>query len=130
MSSRLVTLRRIQSTQAISFCQPLSFLFLLVPPPPRSTLFPYTTLFRSQRSTVAHHNAPGCGNLDRCRRFQRCQRSRDGLANRSEEHTSELQSPVHLVCRLLLEKKNHMYEIIQLNPDLSGNPNRIYPCQK
>src|SRR5690348_17417723 len=60
--------------------------------PPRSTLFPYTTLFRSY---------PFCGSLRRlglnnCRSSERI---------RSEEHTSELQSPVHLVCRLLLEKK-------------------------
>src|SRR6266581_1581819 len=60
--------------------------------PPRSTLFPYTTLFRSlQRGLVEHER-------DR-RAEQRPQ------LQRSEEHTSELQSPVHLVCRLLLEKK-------------------------
>src|SRR6266487_5100629 len=66
------------------------FFFLMIRRPPRSTLFPYTTLFRSA----------GCG-LRGCRR--RSPRRRPWL--RSEEHTSELQSPVHLVCRLLLEKK-------------------------
>src|SRR5258708_27113882 len=61
--------------------------------PPRSTLFPYTTLFRSP---VLEN--PG-GNSRRHRV------SESGLRGRSEEHTSELQSPDHLVCRLLLEKK-------------------------
>src|SRR5438876_7652859 len=63
--------------------------------PPRSTLFPYTTLFRSLRRPAA---APG-------RIEGRGQRP--VRADRSEEHTSELQSPVHLVCRLLLEKKKN-----------------------
>src|SRR6266487_6427275 len=64
------------------------FFFLMIRRPPRSTLFPYTTLFRSPPG-------PG-GAMD-----PRCAPPR----GRSEEHTSELQSPVHLVCRLLLEKK-------------------------
>src|SRR6476661_3688598 len=59
--------------------------------PPRSTLFPYTTLFRSR-------TALGCGGCGRLRRH--C-----GRRSRSEEHTSELQSHLNLVCRLLLEKK-------------------------
>src|SRR4051794_41651146 len=59
--------------------------------PPRSTLFPYTTLFRSPRG-----------------RWAPCPCARGGRPRRrSEEHTSELQSPVHLVCRLLLEKKKN-----------------------
>src|SRR5258708_14504690 len=73
--------------------------------PPRSTLFPYTTLFRSRRpeegskrAPVRHVHAP------RSRRWPAPARSRRPEA-RSEEHTSELQSPDHLVCRLLLEKK-------------------------
>src|SRR5256885_7202995 len=61
--------------------------------PPRSTLFPYTTLFRSR--------GPGHGVADAGCRRQRCLT----LSARSEEHTSELQSPCNLVCRLLLEKK-------------------------
>src|SRR4051794_41753060 len=82
--------------------------------PPRSTLFPYTTLFRSRR----RHPRWGTGLRDgdqlegqpvRAVGDRRLRRS-DGEAadrrhERSEEHTSELQSPVHLVCRLLLEKK-------------------------
>src|SRR5258708_29409757 len=64
--------------------------------PPRSTLFPYTTLFRS------HRNALG---LD-AKAYERPSRAEpERGASRSEEHTSELQSPDHLVCRLLLEKK-------------------------
>src|SRR3712207_7843542 len=89
--------------------------------PPRSTLFPYTTLFRSQRPVGAHHGRDGqqpirsaviapprfaeqvflvrldMGDSDPPRRVVSCQRS--------EEHTSELQSRQYLVCRLLLEKK-------------------------
>src|SRR5436190_11706419 len=67
--------------------------------PPRSTLFPYTTLFRSQREAQAQPDLESWGAP---RIFERlpCQNSR-----RSEEHTSELQSHSDLVCRLLLEKK-------------------------
>src|SRR5205814_8103555 len=82
----------------------LLFFFLMIPPPPRSTLFPYTTLFRSS------HNKDGA--LLHCARregYARALRAREGLVHilhvRSEEHTSELQSLRHLVCRLLLEKK-------------------------
>src|SRR2546426_4955220 len=73
--------------------------------PPRSTLFPYTTLFRSParghvaRAKVAHH--PYTHALGDHRRIS----ERVGVRVRSEEHTSELQSPCNLVCRLLLEKK-------------------------
>src|SRR5258708_12265080 len=64
--------------------------------PPRSTLFPYTTLFRSARSSVCWRML--------CETHQAVQSAQ---AARSEEHMSELQSPDHLVCRLLLEKKKH-----------------------
>src|ERR1039458_10787986 len=64
--------------------------FLMIRRPPRSTLFPYTTLFRSPVHCAVHH-----GHLDLKQHTRR----------RSEEHTSELQSLRHLVCRLLLEKK-------------------------
>src|SRR5256885_9991437 len=66
--------------------------------PPRSTLFPYTTLFRSTRGP-AGRDRPGCPLPSRRRAGAR------GARRRSEEHTSELQSPCNLVCRLLLEKK-------------------------
>src|SRR5690348_17622226 len=92
--------------------------------PPRSTLFPYTTLFRSTKPARVPPGGFRCKRLShyssslrlaarlRFARFthRKCtqvRHSRPGRnSRRSEEHTSELQSPVHLVCRLLLEKKN------------------------
>src|SRR5436189_4771586 len=71
------------------------FFFLMIRRPPRSTLFPYTTLFRSNRCIVER---PGLG-------FAAAARSNELSRYRSEEHTSEFQSPMYLVCRLLLEKK-------------------------
>src|SRR6266571_4311826 len=72
------------------------FCFLMIRRPPRSTLFPYTTLFRSRTATSAdRRRTPGTGPPPR-----------SPPGTRSEEHTSELQSHVNLVCRLLLEKKN------------------------
>src|SRR5438093_10267837 len=78
----------------------LLFFFLMIPRPPRSTLFPYTTLFRSHdrrtrlRERTGRQPCPGAAGV----------RRRESGA-RSEEHTSELQSLTNLVCRLLLEKK-------------------------
>src|SRR5438552_7462267 len=79
---------------------------------PCPTLFPYTTLFRSQASRIAVAKQPGwptCGVVSSLKCSGTAQvnsASRAGAAcGRSEEHTSELQSPDHLVCRLLLEKK-------------------------
>src|SRR5690348_17729878 len=70
--------------------------------PPRSTLFPYTTLFRSGGAEDRLGDGAGdCSAAAACPTPPRKPR----IAARSEEHTSELQSPVHLVCRLLLEKK-------------------------
>src|SRR5690242_21175857 len=69
-------------------------------PPPRSTLFPYTTLFRS-----AHIVMDGGKHRDRLLGDIHAGKDAGGLRDRSEEHTSELQSHVNLVCRLLLEKK-------------------------
>src|SRR5215467_4852476 len=77
------------------------FFFLMIRRPPRSTLFPYTTLFRSHRH--GRHDRQGI--RDRGLRDQAHGRVRDRRAPRSEEQTSELQSPCNLVCRLLLEKK-------------------------
>src|SRR4051794_41375837 len=85
------------------------FFFLMIRRPPRSTLFPYTTLFRSSIfSLYPRHQQPHCERRkpDRNARPEARRAFRSGLRrSRSEEHTSELQSPVHLVCRLLLEKK-------------------------
>src|SRR5690348_18138324 len=87
--------------------------------PPRSTLFPYTTLFRSTIFFVD---------------TEQCLSNKDSLSHgtvslgkaqsRSEEHTSELQSPVHLVCRLLLEKKNKIPTDHYLEPRTASAPRR------
>src|SRR2546429_2595082 len=96
--------------------------------PPRSTLFPYTTLFRSyvlpstsvSREPSARATKKGVPPTARNARtgeftppgntaFARSKSSSERLTSRSEEHTSELQSRLHLVCRLLLEKKNNIY---------------------
>src|SRR5690348_17918816 len=91
------------------------FFFLMIRRPPRSTLFPYTTLFRSKpRTRMAVNGAHVIGNrvvlcLPRLsHQIGDVYSYSSGMGDyigRSEEHTSELQSPVHLVCRLLLEKK-------------------------
>src|SRR2546430_9075270 len=75
--------------------------------PPRSTLFPYTTLFRSRALLPSARRNPAGELIDFSSHRARCVSIDDSLAirNRSEEHTSELQSQSNLVCRLLLEKK-------------------------
>src|SRR2546429_6660939 len=79
--------------------------------PPRSTLFPYTTLFRSDSRVPRHQGRRGEAEhlpereIPRHDGEHRAQRFEPNVAARSEEHTSELQSRLHLVCRLLLEKK-------------------------
>src|SRR5256885_13320278 len=84
------------------------FFFLMIRRPPRSTLFPYTTLFRSKDPAEARRRlVRRSGNISRPHRifFGPVKHSN----RRSEEHTSELQSPCNLVCRLLLEKKKTNY---------------------
>src|SRR2546423_11797247 len=89
------------------------FFFLMIRRPPRSTLFPYTTLFRSRAARRAHRMGRGrrryAGahrqSLARAVRFGRRDHRPGWRRGRSEEHTSELQSLAYLVCRLLLEKK-------------------------
>src|SRR6266571_6427899 len=76
------------------------FFFLMIRRPPRSTLFPYTTLFRSPA---------------RCSPDRTSRRCPSTTSRRSEEHTSELQSHVNLVCRLLLEKKKKKKNHILIN---------------
>src|SRR5260370_3572698 len=83
------------------------FFFLMIRRPPRSTLFPYTTLFRSSRvRTISAQETISGARLRHPRGISadlwRCH------ADRSEEHTSELQSHLNLVCRLLLEKKKNI----------------------
>src|SRR5258706_9755262 len=78
------------------------FFFLMIRRPPRSTLFPYTTLFRSRAGRRGGHR----GSRLVCRADQPGAARRARAGPRSEEHTSELQSLTNLVCRLLLEKKN------------------------
>src|SRR5256885_3999558 len=86
--------------------------------PPRSTLFPYTTLFRSQQEAEFGSCGVGFGGpVDFA--GQRVFRS----THRSEEHTSELQSPCNLVCRLLLEKKKKKNYGCMLQPDNMGETN-------
>src|SRR3712207_8655942 len=90
-----------------SFC--FLFFFLMIRRPPRSTLFPYTTLFRSLRLRPSREPRAPSGH---CCRPSGCfagARSTQEQARRSEEHTSELQSRQYLVCRLLLEKKKKIY---------------------
>src|SRR5690348_17760071 len=94
--------------------------------PPSSTLFPYTTLFRSGGPVGFQTPSPGsgCGKTGVIGGGQVLGGLNHGAVSptaadhaRSEEHTSELQSPVHLVCRLLLEKKKNNY--IKINPRLA-----------
>src|SRR5205823_12900757 len=92
------------------------FFFLLLRPPPSSTLFPYTTLFRSARASRPSWRSPRCAWTSGSwlwapppRRASWCatRAPRRSPRRRSEEHTSELQSLAYLVCRLLLEKKKN-----------------------
>src|SRR5436189_3581030 len=88
----------------------LLFCFLMIQRPPISTLFPYTTLFRSLQGRQAGLPQWRMRTVQRLRFSQSGhgvrRPRRGGIEGRSEEHTSELQSPMYLVCRLLLEKKN------------------------
>src|SRR5947208_11718649 len=88
---------------------PALFFFIMNRPPPRSTLFPYTTLFRSCVSV----GPPVATALSTCSIISRIWASRIANRIRSEEHTSELQSPDHLVCRLLPEKKKNTRLIVR-----------------
>src|SRR2546429_3338788 len=100
-----------------STCFVFFFFFLMIRRPPRSTLFPYTTLFRSY-----------CGipvSLSKCKVLTIS--SLTTSTTRSEEHTSELQSRLHLVCRLLLEKKKQSTNTDQIRAILSHDPTHLCP---
>src|SRR5256885_8144963 len=77
--------------------------------PPRSTLFPYTTLFRSPSSSMRVDDRP-VPNSTRPSEIRSSTATDSAVRIRSEEHTSELQSPCNLVCRLLLEKKKNVHD--------------------
>src|SRR3712207_8247401 len=102
----------------IDVCVLRLFFFLMIRRPPRSTLFPYTTLFRSlsglgsrPRNSCAHRSSLPCAEAVHRKTSTAYPRR---SPPRSEEHTSELQSRQYLVCRLLLEKKNmHAMHYIQ-----------------
>src|SRR5258707_5871486 len=81
------------------------FFFLMIRRPPRSTLFPYTTLFRSDRRVLGRAGREALQIVEG-----------GALDLRSEEHTSELQSRQYLVCRLLLEKKNRRRLVSSMGP--------------
>src|SRR5205807_4119367 len=90
----------------------------MIPRPPRSTLFPYTTLFRSWAGMLRYPESIS---------FMHVVDERD----RSEEHTSELQSPCNLVCRLLLEKKKNQTDknfMVDIKSIISTNRNYLIIC--
>src|SRR3712207_8954116 len=104
----------------------LFFFFLMIRRPPRSTLFPYTTLFRSSERSIGTRNSVIAHQLSSASfppHFAK-RRRRGGLwtwdcgcSSRSEEHTSELQSRQYLVCRLLLEKKKILANTFECSKD-------------
>src|SRR6266702_8181562 len=99
----------------------LFFFFLMIRRPPRSTLFPYTTLFRSG---AMPEGSPGAAALHPCRHPSH-RRRKPVPRRRSEEHTSELQSRGHLVCRLLLEKKKNTCNYPTTNQHLSQQITKV-----
>src|SRR2546425_6308403 len=80
--------------------------------PPRSTLFPYTTLFRSHRAAGDPRRSAEHGAQPQARRVRGAKLAARRADARSEEHTSELQSLAYLVCRLLLEKKKQLHSLV------------------
>src|SRR5688572_31824635 len=101
----------------------LLFFFLMIRRPPRSTLFPYTTLFRSttgNTNTATRSALSAKGPANRLPDLKMPEPTKTPSAPRSEEHTSELQSQSNLVCRLLLEKKKKHHKINYSNTNLSN----------
>src|SRR5437867_10296627 len=107
----------------------LLFFFLMIPPPPRSTLFPYTTLFRSLENALGRKAQlrflpPQSGDMEIT--YADISRAERVLEyHRSEEHTSELQSPYDLVCRLLLEKKKKKIKKITYKKKVKTNDRNL-----
>src|SRR2546426_8874631 len=97
------------------------FFFLMIRRPPRSTLFPYTTLFRSPTRAAScqssRDRSPGAHSRYSSRAAASTSTRTWPTFRRSEEHTSELQSPCNLVCRLLLEKKKHSAHLLPVHLD-------------
>src|SRR5438270_9362542 len=91
----------------------------MTPPPPISTLFPYTTLFRSDQALRESFRLHRAWSPEMCSQSRHCR-------FRSEEHTSELQSQSNLVCRLLLEKKKQNEQSI-LHPRRLGSASKYTP---
>src|SRR5436305_5692214 len=111
-------------------CPFLLFFFLMIRPPPRSTLFPYTTLFRSSAEWLALRESYDL----RARNpiVLDAVATRIAGAQRSEEHTSELQSRPHLVCRLLLEKKKKKKQNLNMKfrEQVRRNNDRTKACRQ
>src|SRR5256885_13171806 len=111
-------------------CPLFHFFFLMIRRPPRSTLFPYTTLFRS--TSPRRHRTAGLlavtlqSTLGRPHEGQHS--ASGGWRSRSEEHTSELQSPCNLVCRLLLEKKKNNLRPTSHVRSRVSSPVRLVSC--
>src|SRR2546430_10045968 len=107
-----------------------SFFFLMIRRPPRSTLFPYTTLFRSIVDTRRRFLRGVCALFGRFRWARELLLLRRAAQPRSEEHTSELQSQSNLVCRLLLEKKNsdELAPSAMLGRDAAVTPSAMLTC--
>src|SRR3989442_11409216 len=96
--------------------------------PPRSTLFPYTTLFRSYRIAVTGSRVPFTVYVSAAAPRRVVKTEYLGQPLRSEEHTSELQSRPHLVCRLLLEKKKKAYTSGQPSTNVTLGVGRCSRC--
>src|SRR2546422_7242472 len=102
----ICTIRSLLKRRARLRSDPALFFFLMIRRPPRSTLFPYTTLFRSEEERRLCYVGVTRAKERLWISYALHRRMHGyGLGERSEEHTSELQSRLHLVCRLLLEKK-------------------------